>query len=198
MHGYWKDFCVVDGDAPDLGGNLLHGDTQAITPGLWTFLLNRFAPRVMLDIGAGEGHALSFFHRHGVIAHGFDGLAQNAATAKHPIALHDLKSGPYAYPCDLVHCVEVVEHIAEEFLDNLLKTFSNAPVVVMTHALPGQRGHHHVNLQPEDYWVEKMRGIGYGLSRDNDKFRAIAKGENPDAYFAQSGLVFLRQIPAES
>ena len=194
MRGYWKQYCVVDENAPDLGGNLLHGDTQAITPAFWQFLIDRFAPSSMLDIGAGEGIALSYFHRAGVVAHGFDGLIHNVKSAKHPIALHDLKQGPYFFPCDLVYCVEVVEHIEEQFVDNLLHSFENAPVVVITHALPGQRGHHHVNLQPEEYWVGKMDELGYGLSLDNDKFRAIAAAENPDSYFSKSGLVFLRRL----
>lgn len=194
MHGYWKDFCVVDEKKPDLGGNLLHGDTQATTPALWQFLIDRFAPRTMLDVGAGQGIALSYFHRAGIIAHGFDGLLQNVRTSRHPIALHDLKRGPYRYPCDLVYCVEVVEHIKEKFLDNLLGTFQNAPVVVITHALPGQRGHHHVNTQPREYWLEKMDEIGYSLSMDNEKFCAVAAAENADSYFAKTGLVFLRRL----
>ncbi|SHH86197.1 methyltransferase domain-containing protein [Cognatishimia maritima] len=194
MHGYWKDFCVVDDEAPDLGGNLLHGDTQAITPALWRFLIDRFSPRTVLDIGAGEGNALSFFHRQGIIAHGFDGLPRNVLNAKYPIALHDLKAGPYIYPCDLVHCVEVVEHIKEEFIDNLLKTLINAPIVMMTHALPGQKGHHHVNTQPEAYWIDKMSEYGYALSLDNAKFREIASRENADSYFGESGLIFLRRL----
>lgn len=196
MHGYWKDFCVVDEKKPDLGGNLLHGDNQATTPALWQYLIDRFAPRSILDVGAGQGVALSYFHRAGVIAHGFDGLLQNVRNARHPIALHDLKRGPYRFPCDLVYCVEVVEHIEEAHLDKLLATFQNAPVVVITHALPGQRGHHHVNTQPREYWVEKMDGVGYSLSMDNDKFCAIAEAENPDSYFAKTGLVFLRRLAA--
>lgn len=194
MKRYWVDFCVVDGEQSDLGGNLHHGDTQSITPKLWQGLIDRFAPRSVLDIGAGEGQMLSFFHRHGVISHGFDGLACNVQNSKFPIAQHDLKTGPYRFPCDLVHCVELVEHIEEQYLDNLLGTFQNAPVVVMTHGLPAQLGHHHVNLQEQGYWVQKMDACGYKLSIDNDKFRAIAASENPDSYFAKSGLVFLRVL----
>lgn len=194
MKRYWVDFCVVDNDERDLGGNLHHGDTHAITPKLWQFLLDRFAPRAILDIGAGEAHVLNFFHRNGVISHGFDGLAFNVQNAKFPIAQHDLKDGPYRFPCDLVHCIELVEHIEEKYLDNLLATFQNAPVVVMTHGLPGQLGHHHVNLQSKEYWIEKLEGCGYKLSIDNEKFRAIAASENPDSYFAKSGLVFLRAL----
>jgi len=198
MHGYWKDFCVVDAAEKDLGGNLLHGDNQGITPQFWRFLVDRFAPRSLLDVGAGEGLTLSFYHRMGVIAHGFDGLARNVQNARFPIALHDLKHSAYRYPCDLVYCVEVVEHIAEEHLDNLLSTLCNAPVIVMTHALPGQLGHHHVNTQPQEYWEENLAQRGYKLSMDNDKFRGIARGENPDSYFAKTGLVFLRALETDS
>ena len=194
MRGYWKDFCVLDENNCDLGGNLRHGDTQAITPALWQFLLDRFAPRSILDVGAGEGHALSFFHRRGVIAHGFDGLAQNTRTSRHPIALHDIKAGPYIFPCDLVYCVEVAEHIDETYVENLVSTLTNGPVVVMTHALPGQLGHHHVNTQPPEYWIEKMDARGYKLSIDNEKFRAIAKDENSESYFGKTGLVFLATV----
>ena len=194
MKGHWKDFLVVDTSQKDLGGNLHHGDAQTITPGLWRALIDRFAPRSILDVGAGEGHALAFFNRMGVVAHGFDGLMRNVTAAKFPIALHDLKTGPYIYPCDLVHCVEVVEHVDEAYLDNLLTTLANAPVIVMTHALPDQRGHHHVNAQPEAYWIGNLSDRGYKPAIDNDYFREIAHREKPDSYFAQSGLVFLKTI----
>jgi len=192
MTPYWQDFLVVNPAQKDLGGNLHHGDSLAITPGLWAALIDRFAPRSVLDAGAGEGHTLAFFNRKGVIAHGFDGLAENLAAARFPIALHDLKTGPYIYPCDLVHCVEVVEHIEAQYLDNLMDTLTNAPVVVMTHALPGQQGHHHVNARPESYWIEKFAARGYRLADDNDHFRDIAARERPGSYFSQSGLVLLQ------
>jgi len=190
--GHWSDFLVVDADQKHLGGNLRHGDGQTITPVFWQALIDRYAPRSMLDVGAGEGHTAAFFARNNVIAHGIDGLVTNVARARHPIALHDLKSGPYIYPCDLVYCVEVVEHINEAFIDHLMGTLVNAPVVAMTHALPGQRGHHHVNTQPPDYWVAKFDALGYRPAIDIDHLRATARAERADSYFAQTGLVFLK------
>jgi Methyltransferase domain len=192
MLGHWKDFLVVDETARDLGGNLRHGDGQTITPALWQALIDRYAPRSMLDAGAGEGHAAAFFARRGVLAHGFDGLMCNLERARHPIALHDLKTGPYIYPCDLVYCVEVVEHIKETYLDNLLKTLTNAAVIAMTHALPGQQGHSHVNTQPEEYWVEKLAAFGYRPAIDTEHLRGVARAERVDSYFAKTGLVFLK------
>jgi len=192
IQGTWRDFFVVDQSAHDLGGNLRHGDSKTITPALWQALIDRFAPRTMLDVGAGEAHAAAFFARRGIIAHGFDGLRRNIERAVHPIALHDLKAGPYTYPCDLVFCAEVVEHIAEEYLDHLMVTLTNAPVVVMTHAVPGQKGHHHVNLQPSEYWVEKFSMYGYRPTIEIDGLRDIARREDAGSFFAQSGLVFLK------
>lgn len=193
MQGHWKDFLIRDETARDLGGNLRHGDGQTITPALWRALIDRYAPRSMLDLGAGEGHAAAFFARHGVHAHGFDGLQGNVDRAVHPIALHDLKAGAYIYPCDMVHCVEVVEHVHPDYLDNLLITLTNAPVIVMTHALPGQRGHNHVNLQTAEYWVEELDARGYRPAIDIPHLRAIARAERSDSYFAETGLVLLCQ-----
>ena len=189
---FWDAFTVVDEDRADLGGNCRHGDPLSTTPRLWSCLIDRFAPQSMLDVGCGEGHALSFFRRHGLIAHGIDGLPQGQRQVRHPFAIHDLTQGPYRYPCDLVYCVEVVEHIEEAYLGHLLDTLTNAPVVAMTHALPGQRGHNHVNLQPESYWVETFRERGYFLLPEFQKYRDIAGEDDPDAYFAKTGLVFAR------
>jgi cyclopropane fatty-acyl-phospholipid synthase-like methyltransferase len=147
-----------------------------------------------LDVGAGEGHAAAFFARYGVLAHGVDGLMSNVENAVHPIALHDLKRGPYVFPCDLVYCVEVVEHIEEEYLDNLMATLTNAPVVVITHALPGQRGHHHVNLQSPEYWIEKFDERGYRPAIDIEHLRSVARAEREDSFFANSGLVMLKTV----
>ncbi len=193
MNGHWKDFLIREEEDRDLGGNLRHGDGQTVTPKLWTALIDRYAPRTMLDVGAGEGHAAAFFARRQVLAHGFDGLLRNVRNARHPIALHDLKKGSYIYPCDLVYCVEVVEHVAEAYLDNLLDTLANAPVIVMTHALPGQRGHHHVNLQPSEYWLEKFAARGYRPAIDQQRLRDIAAADCPDSFFSKTGLVLLKQ-----
>ena len=192
MKGHWKDFLVTEAETPDLGGNLRYGDGQTITPKFWQALIDRFAPRSMLDVGAGEGHAAAFFARRGVVAHGIDGLHQNVIRAQYPIARHDLKAGPYIFPCDLVYCVEVVEHVAADYLDNLIATMTNAPVIAMTHAVPGQSGHHHVNLQTAEYWAELFAERGYHPTIDIENLREIARQDRDDSYFATTGLVFLK------
>lgn len=191
MQDYWKAFTVVDNNRVDLGGNTRHGDSRSITPEFWGYLIDRFAIGSMLDVGCGEGHALQYFRRHGVIAHGIDGLYANLKAARHPFAIHDLTKSPYVYPCDLVHCVEVVEHIEEAYVDNLLTTLTNAPIVIMTHGVPGQPGYHHVNLQPAEYWIEHFAARGYHLAPDNEQLKALAEQHAPGCYFGATGLAFL-------
>jgi cyclopropane fatty-acyl-phospholipid synthase-like methyltransferase len=184
---------VIDRERPDLGGNMRHGDILTWTPLLWTFLIHRYGVQSMLDVGCGEGHSVLFFHRNGVRAHGIDGLRTNVLRAVTPIALHDILTGPYFMPVDLVWSCEVAEHIDPAKVDNYLDTLANGRVIAMTHALPGQGGHHHVNCQPKEYWIEHITRRGYVLSEDNERIIEISKKDLTWNYFSKSGMIFIRQ-----
>ena len=183
---------VVDTARPDLGGNLRLGDTGTFCPTLWRYLVDRFAAKSVLDVGCGEGHAVHFFRQLGLIVHGIDGLPINVSRAVTPISLHDILSGPFVMPVDLVWSCEVAEHIAPERVDYFLDTLANGRVVAMTHATPGQDGYHHVNCQAAEYWIEKMAQRGYALSPDNGLFLRVAGMEVAPTYFNRTGLVFLK------
>jgi SAM-dependent methyltransferase len=184
---------VYDPDRPDLGGNVHLGDAHTFAPRLWRYLVDRFAVRSVLDVGCGEGHAVLYFHRMGIFAHGIDGSALNVARAVAPITRHDLLAGPYIMPVDLVWSCEVAEHIAPERVDHYLDTLTNGRIVAMTHAVPGQRGHNHVNCQWPEYWIDHMHRRGYSLSPENRLLRDIAGRDEAYNYFQVSGLVFLRR-----
>jgi SAM-dependent methyltransferase len=184
---------VFDNKRPDLGGNVRHGDIYTWCPVLWSHLIDRFAVKSILDVGCGEGHAVAYFERQGVKAHGIEGLAKNIHRAVTPIALHDISMSAYVMPVDLVWSCEVAEHIIPEKVDNYIDTLVNGKVIAMTHALPGQGGHHHVNCQPKEYWVELISKRGYFLSPHNNLFIEISKKEYVPTYFSKSGLVFLRE-----
>lgn len=176
----------------DLGGNMRHGDIHTWAPYLWRYMVERFAVQSVLDVGCGEGHAVRFFHRLDTFAHGIDGLIENVRRAVIPISLHDLLSGPFIMPIDLVWSCEVAEHIAPDKVDFYLDTLANGRIVAMTHAVPGQGGYNHVNCQPWTYWVERMEARGYELSEDNEELRRISAKDETWNYFSKTGLVFLR------
>lgn len=182
---------VVDEQRPDLGGNFRHGDVGCFTPKVWDFIVHRFGVRSMLDVGCGEGHAVAYFNQLGVYAHGIDGLELNVHRGVVPIAYHDLTRAPYVMPVDFVMSVEVVEHIEEQFLDNLLTTLCNGSVLLMTHALPDQPGHHHVNCQPAEYWIDKLNQRGFDISEETKLVRKIAGEEGWANHMQRSGLLFV-------
>ncbi len=185
---------AIDPADPALGGNIAGGDPNTFDTTLWSYLVERFAINSMLDIGCGEGHCVKHFFEMGIPAVGFDGLRANIENAVFPILLHDLRSGPFIMPVALAHCFEVVEHIEEQYIENLLCTLANGYVIAMTHALPVQGGYRHVNCPPSEYWIERIELLGYRyLTKETQKARALVNTSGRCTYFAQSGLIFERK-----
>lgn len=124
-------------------------------------------PESWLDVGCGMGAALNYVIKSGISAEGIElssmaveqsGLSEliHQLDLKEPI---DLKK-----QFDVVWCYEVAEHLESEyadiFLDNLCR---HGSFVVLSAALPGQGGDGHVNEQPPNYWIKKMRILGFHL-----------------------------------
>jgi hypothetical protein len=175
---------------PHLGGNVTQGDPFSFSPATWDYTINRFAISSVLDLGSGLGYAAEFFFRKGMRVIAIDGFEENVRKAIYPTLRVDLCISPVACKVDLVHCQEVVEHIEEKYLDNLLSSLCCGKYVLMTHALPGQTGHHHVNLRPKEYWVQHMRRRGFScLEEDSNRIRHLARSEGA-RYVAASGLIF--------
>lgn len=119
-----------------------------------------------------------------------DGLPENIQRSFYPTIQHDLTLGLVRTKVDLAHCQEVVEHIDERYLGNLLDSLATGRVILMSHALPGQSGCHHVNLQSSDYWIEHVSSQGYSfLGEDTKRIRekAVADGA---PYMSETGLLF--------
>lgn len=180
-----------------LGGYVVGGDDATWYPELWEWLHNNLQIKSVLDVGCGEGHSLKYFRDVIKIPRvfGIDGLPQGDLA----IDVHDFSKGPWrppwhAPPYDLVWCCEVVEHIDEEFLPNLLEAFKHGRWVAMTHAAPNQGGHHHVNCKDAQYWIGAMAAIGFAYDDLTTKCARIAASinVNPWNHFKRSGLCFRR------
>jgi len=181
---------VVDGH---LGGYVKGGDAATYYPGLWTWLVKGYGVQSVLDIGCGEGHALDYFLKLDCHALGVDGVPQD-----HPrIITHDyVTNGELTFDreFDLCWCCEFVEHVEEQYMLNYLQSFTYCSMVLLTHALPGQQGHHHVNCRTSDYWRGAMAATGFEYDVDfTDACRKLAaQNEHPLNHFRDRGLVFVR------
>jgi hypothetical protein len=186
---------VGDEEHPHLGGNIAGGDPATFEPQLWAWLINKYGIKTVLDVGCGEGIALCEFQRLGCTAVGIEGLYENISKCIFPVLQWDLEKGPVFFGgIDLVWCCELVEHVKPEYVDNVVDSITVGRILAMTHAVPGQRGHHHVNCQPDDYWIERVasRGMRF-LPEESVASRKLASG-----YWCNSGLLFIRhEIPKQ-
>lgn len=180
---------VSDDAQAHLGGNVVEGDPFTYAPLVWDYLIRRFAVQSVLDLGSGMGYSAAYFYNAGIKVIAAEGLEQNCESAVFPTILCDMTLAPVKCKVDLVHCQEVVEHIEEVYLDNLIKSLCCGKYVLMTNALPGQGGHHHVNEQPTEYWIEKMSQYGCEvLLEDSNRIRELA-AQDGAIYLAKTGLV---------
>jgi SAM-dependent methyltransferase len=173
-----------------LGGNIREGDPFTFSPTVWKYITDRFAVKSVLDLGSGLGYSANYFYRLGMQVVAVDGLRENVAGAIYPTLKFDLAIGAVECNVDLVHCQEVVEHIDEAHLENLLRSLACGKFVLMTHALPGQGGYHHVNEKPTEYWVGHMaRHNCVVLEEDTKRIRRLAS-EDGALFLARTGMLF--------
>lgn len=182
---------VTDGH---LGGYVEGGDPATEYPDLWRWLVeDEHGPQVrdVIDVGCGEGVTVDFFAGLGCNVLGIDGMPQD-----HPLIVqHDFTQGelrPRPHSADLVWSCEFVEHVEDAHALNYLDVFSVGRLVLMTHAVPGQPGWHHVNCREPAYWIALLASIGYTLDDDltAETRQLAALNTHPANYYAATGLAF--------
>jgi len=138
---------------PDhLGG---HKNRTHLFPNIFDFIISKYNIKSMVDVGCGPGGMIEYAHEKGLDAIGIDGdwtINRNIE-----VIIHDFSNGPILVnKHDLAWSVEFLEHVNEEYMDNYFSVFKQCKYIMCTAALPGKKGHHHVNCQNHDYWVEKF------------------------------------------
>lgn len=186
-----KGLTIVSSDKnKHLGGNFLEGSPHTYSPMVWDYIISRFAVRSVLDIGSGMGYAASYFFKKGMSVIAVDGMKENVDHAVYPTVQIDLTKDSINCNVDFVHCQEVVEHIEERYIDNLLSSLSSGKIILMTNALPNQGGYHHVNEQPTEYWIEQMKRYDCQvLIEDTRRIRKFAAIDG-SRYIEKTGTIF--------
>lgn len=182
-----------------LGGYGHGGDIHSWCPHLWTWAIEKFGIGSVLDIGCGEGHSTKFFKDKGCEVLGAEGSPQAIRDSVVPgfVKQHDFCDGPFrpGKTFDMVWSCEFVEHVEEKYVNNILEAFRSAgKVILLTHAVPGQSGHHHVNCQPNAYWIKHIENLGFDCRVDLTKeAKTVSLKDIPGVnFFIRTGLVFTR------
>lgn len=173
-----------------LGG---HASMTNVDAGVLDALVERFEPATFLDIGCGLGGMLHEARLRGLEVKGIDGDYTLDFTGL-DVLVHDFTTGPAPLEgeFDLGWCVEVLEHVEEQYLDNLRPAFQACRRLWITHALPGQHGHHHVNCQAPPYWIGVFRRWGFKVPQQTSfELRGASTMAGP--YSRRSGLLLIRQ-----
>lgn len=199
-----------------LGGFIVGGDIATYYPFMWEKLVKTFNVNTVLDVGCGVGYASKYFQSIGCDILSIDGSKESEELSLVPehFLLNDYENGSALdnaeieyngepikdFIFDLCWSCEFVEHVWEKYSQNFINDFKKCKYVAMTYAYPGQGGHHHVNEQPEEYWIKKLEDNGFEyLEEDTKKFRKYSKTDMNERmkkidpkfiHFMHRGLIF--------
>lgn len=150
-------------------------------------------PEYAADIGCGAGHYCRYFNFHGWQIVGYEGTEGVISLGVFRNIIQMDLSQPQtllrSYP--FVLCLEVGEHIPQKheqtFLDNLSHFVGRD--LVMSWAIPGQRGTGHINCQSNEYIIEQMKKRGMKF---NKKMTKRLRYYTMMKYFRNTLMVFRR------
>jgi hypothetical protein len=105
-------------------------------------------------------------------------------------------SGSLSYMKTVLDCSSILDvgcgpggHVEERYMSHYMETFQLCNYLIVTHAVPGQAGHHHVNCQSEDYWIDAFDEFGFDYkSHLTQEIRNASTMVKP--FIQRTGLVF--------
>jgi 2-polyprenyl-3-methyl-5-hydroxy-6-metoxy-1,4-benzoquinol methylase len=174
-----KNEFIVNPNRVHVAGYFSWGEQPS---GLIKWLVEKFKPGTVLDVGSGPMGSKKLFNLFGVqyvwCVDGDSQLLDRKDLTEHlkTFSVIDLERSSYIFPIrfDMVFSYEVAEHISN--VDNYIETITEncAKILVMTHALKGQGGHGHVNEQPDEYWISRIEKKGFKYLEKESKDGRVA------------------------
>jgi SAM-dependent methyltransferase len=170
LKGYWtiRGENVLDriyNDQFFIHTNSIHAATESAGP-VAAEVMRLFQPHSIVDAGCGTGIYLRPFVERGLDVTGIDG---SSASQRHAVIDPDLiRLADVTRPLslgrrfDIALCFEVAEHIEPEASAGLVECVTGlSDTVLFTAATKGQGGHHHVNEQDREFWIDLFDGRGF-------------------------------------
>ena len=166
------------GDKKHLGG-FTEVDIHGIAPTVWKDMVQYFGIKSIIDVGCGRGISTSWFATHGLdtlCAEGSHDAVERTMLDPSVITEHDFSRGPW-WPnrtLDAVWSVEFLEHVGRNYHQNYIPIFRKAAFIFVTSSRWG--GWHHVEVHPDEWWIEKYRSYGFIFSESlTERVRAKAR-----------------------
>ncbi len=150
-----------------LGG---HYNFTAMVESTFDFIQQKYDIKSVIDIGCGPAGMTDYIRSKGIDAIGVDG--DPSLPKKDYVIVHDYTLGTLdlSRTFDLAYSTEFLEHVEEKYIQNFLPSFQKAKYVFCSAAPKGQGGHHHVNENSKEYWIEKFDNFGFTyLKEDSDE-----------------------------
>lgn len=140
---------------------------------------------ITIDLGCGPGEMTKAINAEGDCCVGLDGdpisvkrgtLRNNMDFIQIDFTTQPIKAGQWIP--DFVWSVEFLEHVEEKYIENFWHIFDSARCAFITAAQPGQRGWHHVNCQPKEYWIGLFKDSGFIFNHKENE-RVISNSTFP-------------------
>jgi len=173
-----------------LGGHL---NKTHVDLGTLNYIINNYNIKSFLDVGCGPGGMVELAWSKGLDALGIDGDFTLKRFDSSKFIIHDYTQSPLVLDknYDLCWSVEFVEHVEADYIDNYMQTIKNSNIVIITHAPPGHKGHHHVNCQLAEYWIDVFSK--YDLVYDPSMTKTIREISTMKKPFLQRNGLFFKK-----
>ena len=193
------------GASPDtVYGDVFYDDggfekTQATAVSITAYLMRRYNPTSVLDVGCGMGNYLACFAEYGCAAVGVEGSSYGIARVPGTVLAiqHDLRTRLLMNKkFDLVMCVEVAEHVSRKYSEVLVDSICTHAkhMVLFTAAPPGTPGTDHINCQPREFWDKLF--LKHGFTVDEQGTAELVKhavASDTAVWFKKWAYIYSRQ-----
>jgi SAM-dependent methyltransferase len=147
----------------------------------------------MLDIGCGPGDQVYLAEKLGLKVLGIDGDFTLKRKKPELFKLHDFTTGQLDLKdnFDFVWCCEFIEHVEKKYEINWISLMKLSKYVFITYSEPGKLGHHHVNCEKLNYWIDLFNKHNFILRED---LTDISKKKSTMIrdFWKENGLIFER------
>jgi 2-polyprenyl-3-methyl-5-hydroxy-6-metoxy-1,4-benzoquinol methylase len=155
------------------------------------FLL--FQVTSVLELGAGTGQYSKVIRSSGFFTSCYDGNPNTQELSEGRCGVIDLSKSTSLTKHDWVLCLEVGEHIPQEFEEAFIRNLDSANKygIILSWAIEGQNGWSHVNTRNNSYVHAKMKLKGYSVDVETEKF---LRTKASYVWFKTSIMAFRKEI----